>query len=507
LKAGLFSAVVTAFIIESYKALKQDPSEILLSRILAQLEGRVNGTNIPTTPKFIPTHSDIRVNILWFLSLIFSLTTVLIGIIALQWLREHLRPHTDLEPQITFSLHHLNVESLDRWYLPQIFTALPLLLQLALILFLAGILDFLWSLNSTVAIPIAVAVGLSLSFLLWTTVLPTMQALLLFLPRLPWGNMPRSPCPYRSPQSWAFHQSVRPLVAILLSTFEGMLTFYGIWRDYGFESHCMTLDKDRHILLQESTSRRQRRPTNLIFHSNPSHSWAKLGIAWLFQRDLDYMALIPESTKKTDIDKDIRPVPMYDVVQAVISIGKNGSSRDNLLVHHCVQPIVQCNKSDGYYMWYLYHLAKYWRLHDDRAETLSVDALMHNNMLSFHRRIGFGQLDGVRNSVQQLFVNITRLVLSSLHLHRSRPQISHHLNLLRFKKNPTTHLAMQLSRFTTILMHLSILLQRRTMSRSQYTQVWTGGDINGRQSWEGNQWSRGINPLTLQTFHIPSSFI
>ena len=226
LKAGLFSAVVTAFIIESYKCLKQNSTEIsnmLLSRILSQLEDRANGTDmIPrslTIPIFTPTPSDIRVNILWFLSLILSLTTVLIGIIALQWLREHLRPCTNLEPQIAFSLYHLSVESLDRWYLPQIFTALPLLLQLALVLFLAGVFEFLWSLNSTVAIPIAVAVGSSLFFLSWKTVVPAIQALSLFFPRLPRKNMPRSPCPYRSPQSWAFHQCMRPLVSIFLSTF------------------------------------------------------------------------------------------------------------------------------------------------------------------------------------------------------------------------------------------------------------------------------------------------
>jgi len=366
LKAGLFSAVVTAFIIESYKALKQDPSEVLLSRILAQLEGRVNGTDVLTTPTFTPTHSDIRVNILWFLSLIFSLTTVLVGIIALQWLREHLRPHTDLEPQIAFSLHHLNVESLDRWYLPQIFTALPLLLQLALVLFLVGVIEFLWSLNSTVAIPIAVAVGLSLFFLLWTTILPTTQALLLFLPRLPRGNMPQSPCPYRSPQSWAFHRSLQPLVAIFLSTF-------GYFNEESREivSHSMTLEKDRRFRSpwsNETTYRRQWRPINLIFRPNPSHSWAKLGIAWLFQRDLDYMRLTPESTKKTGFGVRIRPVPMYDVVQAVISFGENGSSRDNLLAHHCVQPIVQCNKSDGSYMRYLSHLVKYPDLDSDRTD-------------------------------------------------------------------------------------------------------------------------------------------
>ena len=391
--------------------MKQDPSEVLLSRILAQLEGRVNGTEILTTPKFTPTHSDICVNVLWFLSLIFSLTTVLVGIIALQWLREYLRPHTDLEPQIAFSLHHLNVESLDRWYLPQIFTALPLLLQLALVLFLVGVIEFLWSLNTTIAIPIAVAVGLSLSILLWTTVLPTMQALLLFLPRLPWGNMPRSPCPYRSPQSWAFHQSVQPLVAIFLSIFGGSNR-----ETRTMVTNSMILDTDRRLYPCESTSRRQRRPANLIFRSNPSNSWAKLGIAWLFQRDLDYMALNPESTKKTDIDEDIRPVPMYDVVKAVISIGENGSSQDNLLAHHCVQHIVQCNKSDGAYMWYLSHLTESEPLDGDRAE-ISVYALMHNTTLFFHYCMQFGRPDNVQNFIQKLLVNITHAMFSNGAIH------------------------------------------------------------------------------------------
>jgi len=52
--------------------------------------------------------------------------------------------------QITFSLHHLNVESLDQWDLAQIFTALLLLLQVGLSLFLAVILDFLWNLNQAI---------------------------------------------------------------------------------------------------------------------------------------------------------------------------------------------------------------------------------------------------------------------------------------------------------------------------------------------------------------------
>jgi len=67
-----------------------------------------------------------------------------------------------------------------------------------------------------------------------------------------------------------------------------------------------------------------------------------------------------------------------------------------------------------------------------------------------------------------------RLVLSSLHLHKRRRQISRHPNLLGFKKNPTTHLVMQLSRFCTILMHLSVPLHRWTMIRGQCTKSGLG---------------------------------
>ena len=291
------------------------------------------------------------------------------------------------------------------------------LLQLALVLFLGGILDFRWSLNSTVAIPIAVAVGFSLFFLLWTTVLPTTQTLLLFLPRLPWGNMLWSPCPYRSPQSWAFHQLVRPLGAVFLSTFGDIAIdkLHPGLHYRGLVSTSMILEKDRYfrsLYDGETTSRRQWRPCNLIFRPGTENSWAEHGIAWLFQRDLDYMGLNPASTKRRDIDETIRPVPMYDVIQAVLSIGKNGSSRDNLLAHHCVQPIMQCNKSDGSYMWYLSHLVNSSYPDNARAKALSFDVLTHNNRLFFYRRIRFGQLDNVRNTVQQLFVNITRAMFA-----------------------------------------------------------------------------------------------
>ncbi|KDR75476.1 hypothetical protein GALMADRAFT_26854, partial [Galerina marginata CBS 339.88] len=94
--AGLFSAVVTAFVIDSYKGLKADPNDKmidLLSRIATRVENPLNTTATPPPVEipFSPPSFVIRLNTFWFLSLVLSLSTVLLGIISLQWLREHQR--------------------------------------------------------------------------------------------------------------------------------------------------------------------------------------------------------------------------------------------------------------------------------------------------------------------------------------------------------------------------------------------------------------------------------
>ena len=384
-------------------------------RILTQLEGSTNGTatiQSLAVPTFTPSSTVVRINILWFLSLIFSLATVLVGIIALQWLREHLCSQTDLEPQIAFSLHHLNVESLDRWYLPQIFTALPLLLQVGLVLFFAGILDFLWSLNHTVAVPIAIAVGLSIFFLLWTTILPTIQALSLLLPRWPWATIPRSPCPYRSPQSWAFYRLLRPLVASLVYIFNR--TNVDKWAGHALVSHSMIIEKDRRLQeYYDTTSRRQRRPTNLIFRHNIGESWAKMGIAWLFQRDLDFMRQ-NTTFKESSLDENHRPVPVFDTVKALIDVGVNGAPREVFLAHKCVEPVVHANKSDMDYMSYLSLLIDLDMYVDiSRATEMPLDTLANYNALCFHLEIaGSRQLELAPKSVIDPFVNVTHTLLA-----------------------------------------------------------------------------------------------
>ncbi|KDR71745.1 hypothetical protein GALMADRAFT_253491 [Galerina marginata CBS 339.88] len=173
-----------------------------------------------TNPVFTPTHSSIRVNAFWFLSLVLSLTTVLVGIVTLQWLREY-QSYPGLSPRDTRAVFRMRSEGMERWYVWRIFTILPLLLQAALILFFGGIIDFLLALESKVAIPVAIVIGSALLFLAATTALPTLQGLFLYLPFLFVRDLSEPPtqCPYKSPQAHAFRTMLSSSFTLAHHTF------------------------------------------------------------------------------------------------------------------------------------------------------------------------------------------------------------------------------------------------------------------------------------------------
>ncbi|KAF9553579.1 hypothetical protein CPC08DRAFT_594837, partial [Agrocybe pediades] len=145
--AGLFSAVITSFVVESYKNLQPDPNDSIISLLsviaISSQSSSNNSSSLPISqPPFTPAASSVRVNVLWFMSLVLSLTTVLVGIISLQWIREH-QSYPALSPKEVYALLHMRTQSLRQWHVPSIFRTLPILLQIALALFLVGLIDFL----------------------------------------------------------------------------------------------------------------------------------------------------------------------------------------------------------------------------------------------------------------------------------------------------------------------------------------------------------------------------
>ncbi|KAJ3534156.1 hypothetical protein NM688_g7180 [Phlebia brevispora] len=197
--AGLFSAVITAFIIESYTWLQPDNSQItvnLLSRISAQLDPTANATALscahdPTgcSPSFRPSAPSRVINILWFLSLFISLAAAMFGMITKQWLREYLRWDSILATRSDNAwLRQLRYQELAEWDVASKIGAMPAALEIAVILFLCGIMILLWTLDLALAIVVTVPACAFLAYVLLITLWPVFNIR----------------CPYKSPTGWAF---------------------------------------------------------------------------------------------------------------------------------------------------------------------------------------------------------------------------------------------------------------------------------------------------------------
>lgn len=185
--------------------LKPDPDDmniVLLLQISSQL---ANSSLSPAVrPPEKTTTSAVRINIFWFSSLVFCLTTALVGILVKQWLRDYLNNVT-ASPQESARIRQFRYQSLVKWRVPEIISILPLLIQFALAFFFVGLLDLLWGLDYTVAGVISVLVVLTLTFLVITTIIPAIY----------------EDSPYRSPQAFAVY-----LVRMRLSKLGG---YFLVW--------------------------------------------------------------------------------------------------------------------------------------------------------------------------------------------------------------------------------------------------------------------------------------
>lgn len=193
-QAGLFSAVLTAFLVQSQQSLEQSPED-RNTQILALIYDRLatNASVIQMTqplPKSLShvSSSEVVVNALWVASLILSLLAALFIIIVKQWLCEYLEWTGIMPTNLSLSVRQHRHAGFLAWKVPQIIALLPILLQVALVLFLCGLIDLLWSLHRSIAF---IAIGL---------IVPALSATILaiFMPVLFRG------CPYRSPHGLAF---------------------------------------------------------------------------------------------------------------------------------------------------------------------------------------------------------------------------------------------------------------------------------------------------------------
>ena len=160
-QAGLFSAVVTTFIIEGYKSLRPDPQDAtvaLLARVSLQLAAMANGTqaNLPSpSPEqitFIPSSSAVRGNVFWFLSLSFSLASALTATLVKLWVRTYLHTIDRVSaPGKRAKMRAYLFEGFEHFGMSTVVEAIPTLLHISCFLFLAGLWEFLRPINSGIS--------------------------------------------------------------------------------------------------------------------------------------------------------------------------------------------------------------------------------------------------------------------------------------------------------------------------------------------------------------------
>ena len=152
LKTGLFSSIVATFITLSLPQLSPDSNGQTVA-LLTQLVNISSGSPVvvQNTPFKAPT-SIVRVNVLWFLSLILSLSCALLATLMQQWARRYLGYAQNRgTPLKRVLIRAYMLDGVEKFRLSRAVETMPILLHSSVFLFFAGLIDFLFTINKVAA--------------------------------------------------------------------------------------------------------------------------------------------------------------------------------------------------------------------------------------------------------------------------------------------------------------------------------------------------------------------
>lgn len=155
-QAALFSAVNAGFLTSSLPLLSPDPAA-QMNNLLRLLVLRTDNTTLTSPdldpPPFSPSSDSIRINQYFSASLTCSLLAAFGALLGQQWLIFYKKRSTGgLEKERWDEQRKL--DGTERWHMKGLLEiVLPTLLQVALFIFMVGLISFLGSLSSRVALP------------------------------------------------------------------------------------------------------------------------------------------------------------------------------------------------------------------------------------------------------------------------------------------------------------------------------------------------------------------
>ncbi|TFY82745.1 hypothetical protein EWM64_g1276 [Hericium alpestre] len=148
--SGLFSAVVSAFVVDSYKFLQEDYNAATVQALVTISAQLANAsTHVPAvSPNLVSQDPKgngtmIAINVLWFLSLVFSLSCALGATLVQQWSRTYIQGTEErFIPHEKARMRTYLLEGVERFGVTAMVQAIPVMLHVALFLFFAGLVVF-----------------------------------------------------------------------------------------------------------------------------------------------------------------------------------------------------------------------------------------------------------------------------------------------------------------------------------------------------------------------------
>ena len=155
LKAGLFSAVSAAFVIDVHSKLETNPNEqsvALLRAILLTLNRSAIPGETPAVPPVQegPSSEIVTVTSLMYASLLISLLAAFVAMLGKQWLNRYLR-HSGGSMVERCGDRQRKCDGLKKWPFHFFVESLPVMLQVALLLLACALCKHMSSINNLVA--------------------------------------------------------------------------------------------------------------------------------------------------------------------------------------------------------------------------------------------------------------------------------------------------------------------------------------------------------------------
>ena len=204
-QAGLFSAVASAFILDVQSQLQPDTGEetaALLRVLINKIDNTTFGCDTPALPQWTgPSHGIVQVQAILYASLAASLLSAFLAMLGKQWLNQY--AWTDMRGSAVERSQNRQrkLDGITAWYFNYMMEALPLMLQIALLLLSCVLSRYLWEINIVVAFVVLGVTSFGVAFYAFIVVAGTAS----------------ESCPYQTPCARILRHTLRSIPPNILS--------------------------------------------------------------------------------------------------------------------------------------------------------------------------------------------------------------------------------------------------------------------------------------------------